>query len=476
MTLFRSRLLFGCVTAIEVVLFLIFYLSKNDETMFVALAILLSLPMLLFLWKFFEASFVLFITLLFGFYDIFGKFPLILSPVNIYLGDGILIFIVILILKLLVADKLGLIKSPISSLLLINFAVGIVFLVSAYIFFDISFNNMFGAFRRYYIYPLSAFVSIYYVNTARNSLGKLKNPFVLILAFIILLVIYRVMSNQSWWGDYYGATGDSRAIGYFTGIILLMGFTITYGYALLANSPKFYVISAVIFLSILAANWRLLWFFAFLLPFYVPYLLSKKTSVLISRLFITLPAIAALSGLSAYLFKILLPNWYGLIMNSVLTKVIEYDISGDIRYWMWQSAILKFREAPFWGYGLGEDFDFWGINSLGQYVVFNLGTHNIIFDLLYQVGLFGIWIFLLFHCFIVVYVIKRLFSLPAMQRLIIGTLFIGYLGELGASMLQSTLRAPSDAVAFYLIVGFLVQYTYKFNRVRLPKVNGNPIN
>lgn len=432
-----------------------------------ALSILISftaIPFLFLIWNYFSVTFLIYITLLFGLYDIFGKFPILVYPVNIYLGDGILIFLLVLFLKMLITNQFGLIKSPISGLLIINLVVGLVVLGISYAFFDISFANMFGAFRRYYVYPLSSFVAIFYVNTTRINLTKLKKSLYIVFPFIIGLVIFRMVTNQSWWGEYYEPAGDARIIGYFTGIILMIGFTVTYGHALIARSIKLFVVSMVIFASIVLANWRLLWLFAFFLPFYVPYLLSKKPNILFGRLLVTLPTLAILVGLVTYLVKIFSPNVYDLILNRVLTNVLNFDITGDARYWAWKSAILKFQESPFIGHGLGREFDFLGLNSLGQYVVFNLGTHNVILDLLYQVGVLGVWIFIFLHVFVIIYVLKRLFSITVGQRLIVGALLFGYAGVLGASMVQSALREPTDAVVFYLILGFLVQYTLSFQR------------
>lgn len=457
----ENKYLYIPVLAFSVIIGISIPLINQYSNLFVFLGVLLTLLFTLLVFVNYDFAFIVYFVLIFGFYDILGKFPIISSPFKIYLGDGILIFLVVLIINFIIFRKQSFYFSPSTIILIINFAVGVIlFIVS--VSFGNNINDIFGAFRRYFLYPLSAFVSMFFLLHKKDNLSKLVKPTKLIFISILLIVGIRLISGRSWWDSYYQSVGDWRAMGYFTGIIIVIGFTFAYTKALVKPTIKSIIVSFIFLCCLIISNWRLLWVFALMLPFVISLFLIRNPLIRIKSTAAIIGLIFSLALIISLVFLIS-PDWITPTIQRFTEKVLNFSFTSDVRYWAWKSAIESIKLSPIVGYGIGRPYSFLAVNSLGELVTFNLGVHNILLDLLLQSGIIGTSIFVFFQGGVIHKTMTSIARYGFMERMIVGGIFIGYLGVLVAAMVQSTFAVPTDAVAFYLLTGLLLGALQIFN-------------
>ena len=407
----------------------------------------------------YQALIVGFIFLLFALFDIYGYFPIINLNFKLYLADGIIFLMVVLALKLTSDNSFFYrLSAPISSLLFVNFIFGFFALMIGFIVGH-QLNDVIGDFRRFFLYPLAYFIPLSF-NFNRSKEKKLIFLFLITLLVICSIALFRVITSQTWDPAQFSQAGDFRAIGYFTGVIVVMGLGVFYGQSLTQSGYRKWVtlmfcafLIAVGFLS----GYRLLWVFIIATPLLVTYFTYRQTKG-IFKIFGTVILIILLLIVVLLLVSRLFPDWFLLIQTKFLERVIGFSFVDNIRFFAWQTAWEKFLTSPIYGVGIGDQFSFWGFDSQGNPHLFLLTTHNVFMSILYQTGIIGAIIFLAIHFRIIEYMRIKLKDTEIRSRGPIAGMFSGYLAALILGLFQPLFETPGAIVAFYLWIGLMMNF------------------
>ena len=397
---------------------------------------------------------------LFVFFDLIGYWPLLEKPLRVYTADGILLLLAILPIKLLTrrVSLKELFASPISRLLGLNLLYGGIALVMGFAAGH-ALNDVLGDFRRFYVYPLAFFVVLSNVFSLKD-VRKLTMGLGLALLVISSIALGRVITGNTWDPAQFRRAGDFRAIGYFTGVIVVMGIGIFsgIGFSVKKNRVLFFLTVSVSLVVVLLSGYRLLWILAGMALISMSiFALGKKGNTV--QLVLAVLLWLGLLGGFVVVAQRLFPDLWLLWSEKFLVGVLGFSFESNARYFAWQTAWEKFLSSPIIGIGIGDQFEFLLRNSRGYFQTGNATTHNILLDLLYQTGAIGGGLFLLIHFMVLKTVWGRLKGHKLETRLPLLGMLIGYLSCLVMSMFQPTLDAPGAIVAVYLWCGFMLKLT-----------------
>lgn len=407
---------------------------------------------------YYRTAFIVFAFVLFAFFDFAGYKPVLISPLKIYLADGIILLMAVLLLRVL-SDKAFTrrLASPVTSLLLVNFFFGFFALLIGFSAGH-QFNDVMGDFRRFFFYPLATLVALSYP-LRRADIRRLIMPFGAALLIISSIALIRVATGETWDPQQFAGKGDFRAIGYFTGIIVLMGIGVVYGFSLIGNRYRkraFLLMTGLLMAVVLLSNYRLLWVMAAGVPLFVSYSTSRGLKR-VWRLVFTMGLVALILIGIVLIVRFFLPEWYLLLAEKFQTRVLGFRFENNIRYYAWKAAWEKFLGSPVFGVGIGDPFRFWALSSLGSFYLSRATTHNIALSLLYQTGVIGGSLFLAIHLRVFWYVYRRLLRVEPHVRAPLAGMLSGYLAALTMGMFQPALESPGSAVGLYLWIGLMLK-------------------
>ncbi len=390
-------------------------------------------------------------------YDFVGYDPIFTFPIKVYFADGILLFLIVLAFQLLFRRSSFLkLKSPITFLILINFLFGIIAVIIGF-YVGNSTNNVLGDFRRFFLYPLVALLSLT-LQINRSDLKRILLFFCLTLLIICFVAFARVTTNTSWDPEQFYATNQFRAIGYFSGILLCMGigtvysiFSISTGYKKIASLVLLIFFEA----AIIASGYRLLWILGIMIPLFITFFSTRGIGKVFRILVISLATIFLIAVLT-YLIKTTSPDVYTRLMNRIFSTIHDLDFRNNIRYFAWTTAWSMFTSSPIIGVGIGDQFEFLTLSSGGQYYISHLTTHNILMSLLYQTGTIGAGLFLAIHGSFTYHLWKGISSLNPYRRFLMLGMLAGYFSALIMGMIQPSFESPGAIVVFYFFIGIIL--------------------
>jgi O-antigen ligase len=217
------------------------------------------------------------------------------------------------------------------------------------------------------------------------------------------------------------------------------------------------IISALIPLFLILSAFRFLWallIFSLILIFWI-YFKKIKTKRKIFRYAFSF-LILILLFLS--LFRIFAGEYFNLTKEKFANQVINFEKSEERwRYYAWSSAIEKLKASPVYGSGLGEDPEFWTINSLGQWYRTRHESHNVFIDLLYLTGILGLFIFAIIILYYGVYVYKNITQVKERFQPLLIAFLIFFICAILQSMLQPYMNHPGNLILFFSTMGIAVQ-------------------
>lgn len=410
----------------------------------------------------------LFLVLLFflvGFLDYFGFNSLIDKPIKIYFVDLFIFYIILyFFIKISKSTKHNL-ETKFLKISLIYFIVGIIPLLVGFLS-GYSPNDIFGDFRRLYIYPFAILLPFEFLSSKRdvNSVLRVISLGVLIIA---ITAFARVITGKTWDPAQFLIRGDWRAISYPSGIFVNFIICVVYSYLLFRMTSKYkiylYLALFILVVVVIFSGYRLLWVltaFSIFLITLIKAIKLKNAVYFVKKLFIFI----FLLVIVILLIKFIFPSRFEILLNRFYQEVLNYDFTLTSRYFAWRTAITEFLAHPIFGVGLGDQFSFWGIDSRGNNHYFEITTHNVILNYLYQTGLVGFLIFLFFQ-FNIFSVLIECIKKTNYSFLIIG-FFVGLLSYFIMGNFQPTFENPCEIFLYYLLAG--VAFTYSINVLKKP--------
>ena len=400
---------------------------------------------------------VLYILIFIAAYDFLGYAPIISVPIKIFFADGILLFMVVLFKQVLlhrvpVRD----LKSPITMLIVLNFAFGIISIIIGYYVGNTT-NNILGDFRRFFLYPLVILLPLS-IKIKHSYLRTLLISFSLALLTISIIGFVRVLTNISWDPEQFSVTNQFRAIGYFSGILLCIGVGLVYSVSINYRGWKkieLYLLLIIFETAIFASGYRLLWILGVFLPLFITFFSSRGFGKALRLVGILISIVIFMAALS-YIARSFTPDVYYRLVNRIYLTIKDLDFRNDIRYFAWTSAWSQFLSSPIIGIGIGNQFEFITRSSSGQYVISHLTTHNILISLLYQTGIIGAGFFLAIHTFFTINTWKVMLKLHRQNQIPILGLLAGYFSALLMGMVQPLFESPGAIVVFYFFMGIIL--------------------
>jgi O-antigen ligase len=390
-------------------------------------------------------------------YDFVGYDPLVTEPLKIFFADGILLFMVVLIIQILF-HRISYwdLRSPVTLLLIGNLVYGFAAVIIGFSAGN-STNNVLGDFRRFFLYPLVALLPLS-IKIKWSNLNKIFLWFCFALLIISAIAFIRVVTNSSWDPEQFSATNQFRAIGYFSGILLCIGVGLLYAISLNRHGIKKIVPWLILIIfeaAIFASGYRLLWILGIFLPIFITYFSSRGIGKVIRILEISVVVLLVLAAL-IFLIKSVSPDVYDRLSDRFITTINDLDFRNNIRFFAWTSAWSMFTSSPIIGVGIGDQFEFLSLSSGGQYYISHLTTHNILISLLYQTGILGAGLFLSIHFVFVYFIWRTMASFESIIRIPLLGLLAGYFSALIMGMVQPSFESPGAIVLFYLLIGLII--------------------
>lgn len=455
------------VPAILIVLsiFLGYMTSKFSMKFIMSLVGLLFLGIMISSVKMYKILLLLYIFVFVATFDYFGYNPVLSLPINLYLSDGILIFLVGLLIHLLLQRiPFSNFQSPVTKLLVANFIFGCFAVLLGFMAGHTS-RNILGDFRRFFIYPLVSLITIT-IPLNRSDLKSFFKIFIIAILILSLGAFGRIVSGETWDPEQFNRYGEFRALGYFSGILVLMGISIILSFSKYRNGLGkflllilFILLEAILFLS----GYRLLWVSGVFIPFFINFF-SSKGILKAKRIIMVAVVIMVILLMFSLITQLINPKIYQYMVDRY-KSMIGFDFSNDIRYFSWRAAWKKFLTSPFLGIGIGDQFEFVAINSQGNYYISNLTTHNIFLSLLYQTGIVGIILFLVIHVTFFVYSWRQIKKKNSNERIILIGMIGVYIITLLIASFQPLLNSPGPIIIFYLWMGLILNISRsKLNR------------
>lgn len=325
-------------------------------------------------------------------------------------------------------------------------------------------RNILGDYRRLYFYPLAMLIPLM-LPLAKGHVSGIRAAILTGGALVVLTGLYRLATGQTWHEDYYGqiVVGPIQ-------LRLLSQFEIaTLGLVLGLSTAQFRVsrswtralgamaIGCLALVFLIISGWRLGLLYILGAPIAALFFLSYARGERIRGFFIAPLLLAVLglvgTGIAFWAF----PGEARDTLRTIQERTFERGFQEDQRYYAWGRSLELFAGDPILGMGIGNQLEFFQMTSSGQLQWNQSTAHSVYFDILYQSGLIGIILFLLFHGLFVLHVLRQSRQLsPALQGLAAG-LMAGYvciMAVIGLQPLQT-----GAAVTLYLLMGFILFLT-----------------
>jgi O-antigen ligase len=434
--------------------------SVEVDALILLLIIAIVMTFVLYLWK--RLQLLTFWVLLFigvALFDWVGYQPLITQPINIFYADIFLILsIIIYIFHASAKRKRNAVLQKLFIIMLLNFLYGLMMIGVGFIVGN-TFFDVFGDFRRIYLYPFIVLLPLVLLDKKTDQ-KRSVTVFAVGLLVISLVATIRVLTGISWDPAQFDPAGDFRSMGYFTGILILMGVSYFYAtYLITKGSSKFiiFVLISIFFSIAILSGYRLLWLLTFGIPILINLFSMRYRGRFLRILGISLLLMCFLI-VAVFVFRTFSPDLFTLFQEKFYERVIGFRFTEDNRYYAWKTALEYFSKSPIVGVGIGDNFEYYGINSLGQTVLRSGTTHNIFFSILYQTGLFGALLFIVMHSYVLLFLWSNMRKLNYKNSIILFSMFLAYICALIMGMLQPVFETPGAIIMFYLWVGFLLNY------------------
>ena len=201
----------------------------------------------------------------------------------------------------------------------------------------------------------------------------------------------------------------------------------------------------------------MLWALIVITPILVTYFTYRQTKGIL-KIAGTIILLALLLIVVLLLVSRMFPDWFLMIQTKFLERVVGFSFENNVRYFAWRTAVEKFLTSPIYGVGIGDQFSFWGFDSLGNPHLFLLTTHNVFMSILYQTGILGAGLFFAVQFQIFKFTRRKLKEVEIRVRGPIAGMFAGYLAGIALGMFQPLFESPGAIVAFYLWVGLMLNF------------------
>ena len=432
------------------------YILAGLGLLFITLAILID-------FRIYQIVFVIFCFLLYALFDLVGYFPLLDFGLKIYLADGVILFLGIMLVYL-IAGKIPLSRfnSPITGLLFVNLIYGFIAIIVGF-YVGHNFSNVIGDFRRFFFYPLSFLVGlVYFVRI--SDVRRLFIALILALIVISAFAIYRVVTDQTWQPDKFSE--DFRAMSFVAGVVVLLGIGVFFGYGLTNPRNRLLSFTIVTFLVgiVLVSGYRLLWVATPCITLFVTLSVYRGAKHLNKLLIATVVSFGSIV-LGLFVAKLLFPDLYLLMLTKFETRVLGFQFSENIRFFAWNYAWKEFLSSPLLGIGIGDQFSFYTANSKGFLQLVNMTTHNHLMSILYQSGILGAGIFIVLMVKSLNYVWRQLAKCSLETRGVLSGILGSFLAALALAMFQPFLEDPSATVGFYLLLGLMLKIIDLYSKI-----------
>lgn len=415
----------------------------------IAIPLLIAVPLSFF---FTYELFLVFSFLLLSLGDYFGSEPIMLGGFKLYGADGFLVLLIILLIKLSKSERQK-VNSPLSLLLWIYIAYGIISLLTGLFYQNHELSRAIGDFRRFFYYPLAFFLG-WHILREKKDIIKLEKIIQLAPVIIMGLAARRLITGQTWAPEIHAKPEDFRAIPYFDGITLL--FVLSYLVALFFAKRRLSLfqltIAFLIPIFIVLSGFRLLWalfLLSFILVLWFTFRWKSQRRYTRILLYIFLIVLISMA-----FFRMAGGKYYDMFEENVIERIVRYEHSSERwRYPAWRSAIDKFKDSPITGTGLGDEPTFWATNSAGQWMKITRTLHNAFLEILYQTGFIGAFLFLLIIGKYSLHIYQNLKLIDTPSRPIMIALFILFICGLIQSLFQPYLNHPGNGVLFFSFMG-----------------------
>jgi O-antigen ligase len=330
---------------------------------------------------------------------------------------------------------------------------GLICFINGFFFHHYEIFRAVGELRRFFYYSFAFFLGLNLIR-GKETIKKFEKLIPLLPITIIIFATKRIITGQTWAPEVHFRVGDFRAMSYWDGICLIFVFS----YLLLSFLKKkrisVYQTLLVVLIPfyIYFSGFRLLWGLFFLSIFLSVWLFRmyrSKQSPLRSFIIITL---------CLFCLFFLLENFGGKDYESFKSDVafklnLSRKNSEAWRFAAWKSAIRRFQSSPIIGIGLGADPAFWFYTSFTQWIYVEHTVHNAYIELLYQTGIIGLSLFLLFLGRYIYYYMKNIKILHSDISTVTLALFILFICGMVQSFFQPYLNHPGNGVVFFSVMG-----------------------
>ncbi len=325
-------------------------------------------------------------------------------------------------------------------------------------------RDILGDYRRLYFYPLAMLIPLMLPLAKRHGRG-IRAAILAGGGLIVLTGLYRLATGQTWHEDYYGQieVGPIQ-------LRLLSQFEIaTLGLVLGLSTAQFRVtrswmralgamaIGCLALAFLLISGWRLALLYVLGAPVAALFCLSYARGERIRGFFIAPLLVVAIglvgTGIAFWAF----PDEARDTLRTIQERTLERGFQEDQRYYAWGKSLELFAANPVLGMGIGNQLEFFQMTSSGEFQWNQSTAHSVYFDILYQSGVIGIALFLLFHGLFVLHVLRQSRELSPESQGVVAGLMAGYVCIMAVNGLQPL--QTGAAVTLYLLMGFILFLT-----------------
>ena len=261
-------------------------------------------------------------------------------------------------------------------------------------------------------FPLYALLGIF---CSKHKKTIVSSIFILSSVYFILSIISLIYGNISWTSKTFQNIflGQETTASMYQNINLYLGMfaIIIYcfiegnkkedGIKLLSNIFLFLILSlSVFFMAIIGG--RSSFIFVLAIIFYRIFLLISQHRFLKSKYTKFTFLFIFCSIVLLFLFFLFFSFGKDLFIVKRLSVLFDFNADSSSRFWLWREALSLFTERPFLGSGLGAFPDFIGKGDdlFGKEGPLGWHPHNLILELLCELGIFGLCLFFLPNYFL----------------------------------------------------------------------------
>ncbi|HOZ45113.1 MAG TPA: O-antigen ligase family protein [Candidatus Hydrogenedentes bacterium] len=327
---------------------------------------------------------------------------------------------------------------------------------------DYAINDALGTFRRLYFYALSVVLALVLPLQERH-LRRLEYAFWGACGFVVLIGLYRSATGKTWLEDYF-----TKPTGYITQKRLLshteiasLGMALGYFMAKLRTKPSVLVrligiaASGAAVLFLLLSGWRLALGYIVIAPVLALCLMAwlrrqRVMSVLWAAVLIGGFVIAGGAAMAFLAF----PEKAIETLQLTQMRITEWHFDEDLRYYAWKEVLDLTRSHPILGVGLGHQLVIFIRSSDGAFRGVPTTSHNTYLDVLYQSGVIGFALFVVFHLIFLVYLVRHIRRVKPEYHAVLTGLVCAYLCVMTVIAMQPL--QPAGVVGLHIMMGFIL--------------------